>query len=235
MRRSEGADGRHRGHLNQAKKRVHIMRVLFGATVLLFAALPGYAAEPPCASFETGQAAYQRGDYTLATDQLTIAAERGCAAAHTLLGHILRDGHGGPGRSDAETHYLQAARQGDCTAQLSLARMYHLGGAKSPSNKDAMRWYEAAARNGSSWAQLALASFFDEGTLVQRDDVQAFYWFSVLAARPIDVEDRTSWALQEIAVRSLVAIRDRMTADQFMDAMDLVEEQMIDPLGCDND
>ena len=56
----------------------------------------------------------------------------------------------------------------------------------------------------------------------------------MLAARPVQVEDRTSWALQEVAVKSLVAIRNRMTADQFVDAMDLVEERMIDPTGCDN-
>ena len=210
------------------------MRILFGVTALLFAALPGYAAEPPCADIETGQAAYQRSDYASAMDQLTIAAERGCVAAHTLLGHILRDGHGDNWRSDAEKHYLQAARQGDCTAQLSLARMYHLRGSKSSSKKEAMRWYEAAARNGSSWAQLALASFFDLGTLAQRDNVQAFYWFSVLAARPIEIEDSTSWALLEIAVKSRVAIRNRMTADQLIDAMDLLEEQMIDPMGCDD-
>lgn len=210
------------------------MRVLFGVTALLFAAFPGCAAEPPCANLETGQAAYQRGDYAFATDQLSIAAERGCGAAHTLLGHILRDGHGDTGRSDAETHYLQAAQQGDCTAQLSLARMYHLRGAKSPSEKEALRWYEAAAKNGSPWAQLALASFFDQGTLVQRDDVQAFYWFSLLAARPVEIGDSTSWTLQEVAMRSLVAIRNRMTADQFIDAMDLLEEQRIDPTECDN-
>jgi hypothetical protein len=210
------------------------MRVLCSVTALLFAALAGCLAEPPCANLETGQAAYQRGDYAFATDQLAIAAERGCVAAHTLLGHIHRDGHGDTGRSDAETHYLQAARQGDCTAQLSLARMYHLRDSKSRSKKDALGWYEAAAKNGSSWAQLALASFFDQGTLVQRDNVQAFYWFSVLAARPVEITDRTSWALQEVAIRSLVAIRNRMTADQFIDAMDLVEEQMVDPMGCGN-
>lgn len=208
------------------------MKVLIGVTALLFAAPPACAAELPCAKFETGQSAYQRGNYAFATDQLSIAAERGCGAAHTLLGHILRDGHGDNGRSDAETHYLQAARQGDCMAQLSLARMYHLRGSESPSETEALRWYEAAALNGSSWGQLALANFFDQGTLVERDDVQAFNWFSLLAARPVEIEDSTSWALQEVAMRSLAAIRNRMTADQFIYAMDLLEERKIDPMGC---
>ena len=210
------------------------MKVLFGVAALLFAALPACAAEPPCANLETGQAAYRDGDTALATDQLTIAAERGCVPAHTLLGHIHRDGQGDTGRSDAESHYLRAARQGDCTAQLSLARMYHLRDSNGRSEAEALRWYETAAKNGSPWAQLALASFFDQGTLVQRDDVQAFYWFSLLAARPVDIEDRTSWALQELAVRSRVAIRNRMTADQFIDAMDLLQERKVDPMGCSN-
>ena len=54
-----------------------------------------------------------------------------------------------------------------------------------------------------------------------------------VVARPVQIEDRTSWTLQEVAVRSLVALRSRMTPDQFVDAMDLVEQRTIDPMGCD--
>ncbi len=210
------------------------MKILFWVAVLLVAALPGNATEPFRVNFVTGQAAYQTGDYVLAMEQLTIAAEHGYVAAHTLLGHILRDGHDENGRSEAETHYLQAARHGDCTAQLSLARMYHLGGYKSPDKEKATHWYEVAARNGSAWAQFALASFFDKGALVERDNVQAFFWFRVLAARPLEFEDRTSLALLEVAITSLVVVRDRMTGEQLADALDLLDEQWVDPVGCDS-
>ena len=210
------------------------MKVLFWVAILLVAALPGNATELSRVNFVTGQAAYQRGDYALAMEQLTIAAEHGYMSAHTLLGHILRDGHADNGGSEAESHYLQAARHGDCTAQLSLARMYHLGGYKSSDKEKALRWYEVAARNGSVWAQLALAGFFDQGTLVERDNVQAFFWFSVLAARPLEFEDKTSLPLLEVAIRSVVALRDKMTAKQLFDALDLLDEQWVDPMGCDS-
>jgi hypothetical protein len=97
--------------------------------------------------------------------------------------------------------------------------MYHLGGYKSSDKEKALRWYEVAARNGSVWAQLALASFFDQGTLVERDNVQAFFWFTVLAARPLEFEDRTSLALLEVAITSLVVVRDRMTGEQLADEL----------------
>lgn len=210
------------------------MKALFFGATLLAAAFPGSAAELFRANFVTGQTAYQNGDYAQAIEQLTVAAEGGYVAARTLLGHIFRDGHGGDGGSEAEAHYLQAAQRGDCAAQLSLARMYHLGSHMNPDKDKALRWYEAAAKNGSGWAQLSLASFFDQGTLVERDNVQAFFWFNILAARLPEIGDSTNASLQELAIRSLVAIRGRMTAAQFADAMDLLDEQQIDQMGCDS-
>lgn len=208
------------------------MKALLLGAILLAAAFPGAAAQHFRADFATGQTAYRDGDYAVAIEQLTVAAERGSATAYTLLGHIFRDGHGGNGRSEAEAYYLQAARRGDCAAQLSLARMYHLGSGKSPDRDSALRWYETAARNGSAWAQLSLASFFDQGTNVEKDNVQAYFWFSILAARLPEIGDSTNASLQEVAIRSLVAVRDRMTAAEFADAMDLLDEQHIDPIGC---
>ena len=210
------------------------MKALLLGAILLAAALPGTAAEHFRANFVTGQIAYQNGDYAVAIERLTVAAEEGYATAYTLLGHIIRDGHGGNGRLDAEAHYLQAARRGDCAAQLSLARMYHLGNDESPDREGALRWYKAAARNGSAWAQLSLASFFDQGTLVERDNVQAYFWFSILAARLSEIADSTDASLQEVAIRSLVVVRGRMTAGQFADAMELLDEQHIDPMGCES-
>jgi hypothetical protein len=210
------------------------MRSFLSAAILLVAILPGNAAERPRDFLQEGRTAYQHGDYILAMERLTVAAQQGSMAAQTLIGHIFRDGHGGNGGSGAETHYLVAAEHGDCAAQLSLARMYQLGGYVVPDSEKAVRWYRIAANNGSAWAQFALASFFNQGMLVPKNEVRAYFWFSVLAARQSNIEDRVAMALKEVAIRSLVAIRGRMTTEQLAGAIDLLDKQPVDPMGCDS-
>ena len=51
---------------------------------------------------------------------------------------------------------------------------------------------------------------------------------------PLEFEDNTSLPLLEVAIRSVVALRDKMTAKQLFDALDLLDEQWVDPMGCDS-
>ena len=85
---------------------------------------------------------------------------------------------------------------------------------------------------GYPWAQFSLASFYEKGVLVEKDDVQAYFWFNVLAANPRRLGNSVGLAMQEVAIGSIVTIRDRMTAAQFMEARDLVDELRIDAGGC---
>jgi TPR repeat protein len=166
-------------------------------------------------------------------ENLSLAADEGHAAAYTLMGHLYRDGLGIPQDGpEAARQYTRGAELGHCTAQLSLARMYHIGSRLDRNEALAERWYREAAMRGYPWAQFALASFYEKGVLVPKDDVQAYFWFSTLAANPQKLGNRVGWAMQEVAIRSLTAIRNRMTASQFMEARDLLDERGIGPKGC---
>ncbi len=85
---------------------------------------------------------------------------------------------------------------------------------------------------GYPWAQFALASFYEKGVLVQKDDVRAYFWFRILAANPQKLGNSVGWATQEVAISSLAAIRDRMTANQFVEARDLLDERGTGPKRC---
>ena len=209
------------------------MRLLQLAWVLLVGALAGCATEPTADSWISGQAAYERRDYDLAIKNLTVAADEGHAAANTLIGHLYRDGLGvAQDGTKAARYYTRGAELGQCAAQLSLARMYHIGSRLGRNDALAERWYREAAMRGYLWAQFAFAGFYENGVLVQKDDVKAYFWFSVLAENPRRFSNGVGLAMQEVAIRSLVIIRERLTAEQFMEVRDLVEERRAGVEGC---
>ena len=200
------------------------MKLLKLALVFLAGAVAGCAMAPTADPWLSGQAAYEHGDYDRAIKNLGMAADEGHAAANTLIGHLYRDGHGvAPDGLEAARYYARGAELGQCAAQLSLARMYHIGSSKIRDEALAEHWYREAAKRGYPWAQFAIASFHMNGVLVQKDDVQAYFWFSALAENPRRFGDGVGLAMQEVAIISLLTIRDRMTAEQFIDARDLVE------------
>ncbi len=209
------------------------MKFLVPAGMLLAAAVAGCASGSKPDPLARGQTAYEHGDYVSALENLSLAADEGHAAAYTLMGHLYRDGYGvaqdGP---EAARQYTRGADLGYCAAQLSLARMYHIGTGLSRDKALAERWYREAAMRGYPWAQFALASFYEKGVLVQKDDVQAYFWFSILAANPQKLGNSVGLAMQEVAISSLGTIRNRMTANQFVEARDLLDERGIGPEGC---
>ncbi len=209
------------------------MKLLRVASAFLVGALAGCATEPTVDPWISGQAAYEQGDYDLALKDLSMAAGAGQGAAYTLMGHLYRDGRGvardGP---EAARYYTRGAELGQCAAQLSLARMYHIGSELGRDEALAERWYREAAMRGYPWAQFALASFYENGVLVRKDDVQAYFWFSALAENPRRLGNGVGLAMREVAIRSLVAIRGRLTAGQFVEARDLIEERRTGSEGC---
>ncbi len=209
------------------------MKFLVPVGMLLAAAVAGCALGSKPDPLARGQTAYERGDYVAAMENLSLAADQGHAAAYTFMGHLYRDGLGVPQDGpEAARQYARGAELGHCAAQLSLARMYHIGSRLDRNEALAARWYREAATRGYPWAQFALASFYEKGVLVQTDDVQAYFWFNILAANPQKLGNSVGWAMQEVAIRSLAAIRDRMTASQFVEARDLLDERGIDPKRC---
>ncbi len=202
------------------------MKLLQMAWVFLVGVLAGCTTEPTADPWISGQAAYDRGDYDLAMKNLGMAADEGHAAAYTLIGHLYRDGYGvSPNGPEAAKYYTRGAELGQCAAQLSLARMYHIGSSLGRNEALAERWYREAARRGHPWAQFALASFYEKGVLVQKDDVQAYFWFIALVENPRRFGNGVGLAMQEVAIVSILTIRNRITAEQLIDARELVEER----------
>jgi hypothetical protein len=209
------------------------MKLVKLASVFLAGALAGCATAPTADHWVSGQAAFEHGDYILAIKDLSLAADEGHGAAYTLMGHLYRDGHGvAQDAPEAARHYTRGAELGQCAAQLSLARMYHIGSTLGRDEALAERWYREAAMRGYPWAQFSLASFYEKGVLVQKDDVQAYFWFIALVENPRRYGSGVGLAMQEVAIKTLVNIRERMTAGQFMEARDLVEERLAGSEAC---
>jgi TPR repeat protein len=98
-------------------------------TLLLAAALVSAGATFARAdALAAGRAAYARADYVGAARWLIPLAERGNAAAQSLLGFMYANGLGVPQGYDVATYwYRLAADQGDTTAQYLLGLMYDKG------------------------------------------------------------------------------------------------------------
>ncbi len=78
--------------------------------------------------FETGLAAYLRGDYETAFSKLRPVAQRGAAIAQTLLAFMYFNGTGvAQDYGEAVKWYRLAAEQGDVIAQSSLGTLYAYG------------------------------------------------------------------------------------------------------------
>lgn len=202
--------------------------------MVLIGVLAGHAAGPVSAGYEEGTAAYRRGDYVTAMQELRPLADIGHLGAHTLLGDLYRDGLGvRPDYAEAVRHYRWSSERGHCPAMFALARMYHLGRGADRDHAAALAWYRAAARRGHVWAQFTLASFYEKGLLVPKDDVRAYFWFSLLAAGPRTADDFADTVRRRLAAESIEIIRDRMTSDQIAETLRLVEEWTPDRDTCE--
>ena len=95
--------------------------------VLTFAILIGLAA-PAWAGFAEGVAAWDRGDYATALQELRPLAEQGDALAQFNLGTMYHHGQGLPqDYAQSMSWYRKAADQGHSKAQNNIGLMYDQG------------------------------------------------------------------------------------------------------------
>ena len=128
--------------LKTAAVRRTIPALLF--VILLFGAGTTRAAFADGLSRAT--AAYSRGDYVRAANELSPLALRGNARAQTLLGFMYENGFGVPQAYDAATDlYQRAAVQGDPSAQSRLGLSYDKGHGVPQSVVLAYKWLDLAA------------------------------------------------------------------------------------------
>lgn len=127
-----------------------------GLTLLerMGATLPPLPAEKPNASpADEAYGAYQRGLFLTAMDKALPRAEKGDAAAQTLIGELLSNGLGVKrDEKEAAFWYAQAAENGDANAMLKYAVLLMEGrGVKQDKAKaDAWMKKSADAGNGSA-------------------------------------------------------------------------------------
>jgi hypothetical protein len=106
------------------------------------------------ADFQSGCAAYDRGDYAAAREEWAPLADQGHAQAQFRLGCLYVFGQGVPeDHALALRLYRLAAEQGDADAQNNVGGMYAEGMGVPANPIEAYMWFELAAVSGHAMAR----------------------------------------------------------------------------------
>ncbi len=73
--------------------------------------------------------------------------------------------------------YLKAAKNGNTSAQNSVASAYYNAKGVKKDYKKALKWYMKASDNNSSYAQKLIGEMYQQGKGVKKDDKEAFKWY----------------------------------------------------------
>ncbi len=149
------------------------------ALVALVAMAPILAAPDPLAE---GKAAYARGDYLRAVQQLLPLAQAGNAEAQVRVGIMYFMGLGVAEDDAAAFDWFQrSALQGNAEAQYHLGNMYTFGHGVPAEVTDpdrmAAKWYFESAQQDNADAQYSLGILFFSGKGVVQDPEEAAKWF----------------------------------------------------------
>ena len=128
------------------------------------------------ADYEAGQAAYERGDFTVAFEVWLPLAERGNANAQFAIGEMYSRGKGvSEDDAEAEKWYRKAAEQGNSVAQFLLGMMYDDG--LPENNAEAAMWYRKAIEQGNEFAELFLYEMYARGGVEPESDEEVTRWW----------------------------------------------------------
>ena len=102
------------------------------------------------ADYDTGVAAFDRGDFALALAELRPLTERGHPGAEFMLGAMYFYGKGVPGDpGTAAVWFAKAARQGNPSAQLAFGSLHIRGIGVKQDLVKAHMWLSLAAANSN--------------------------------------------------------------------------------------
>lgn len=136
------------------------------------------------ASLREGVAAYAKGNYPAAFDQLAPLASMGNAVAQFYLGKMYMQGLGVPqDYKESLSWHRKAAAQGTAESQALLGFVYYYGLGVPQDYKEAEAWTRTAAENGYAEAQHNLGWMYGKGQGVPQDWVQAYKWFNIAVSR----------------------------------------------------
>lgn len=117
---------------------------------------------PALGDLDKAQAAYERGDYPAALEEMRVLAEQGDALAQNNLGAFYGNGFGVPkDYVEANEWYRKAAEQSLAEAQTNLDLNYYRGLGTNPDPVAAYMWLTLAARQGDKDAILSIKILTD--------------------------------------------------------------------------
>ncbi len=149
-------------------------------------------------SHDEGIAAYQRGDYEAAANNLMDAATHDDPEAYFYLGQLYRQGLGGLARNEDNAFRLikAAATENYSPAEMALADWYKTGGGRIHANAN-MRvlWLQKAAHQNVVAAQLQLAQIYQQGDGVLADPDLSRHWYQLAAEQGSGEAQRALGAL----------------------------------------
>lgn len=136
--------------------------------------------------FEDAQAAYDRGEYTMALQLWKPLADRGDARAQFHVGDIYLDGNGVPTDEIEGMKWLRsAAMKGFAEAQNTLGNQYideQENDIDTPKDyAEVLKWYRLAAVQGDAGGENNLGYMYETGKGVPRDYVEAVKWYRLAA------------------------------------------------------
>jgi uncharacterized protein len=147
-----------------------LQRCLPAATVVL-----AFIVTPPAYAdtLSRGTAAFHRGDYVRAAQDLSPLAERGNARALGLLGFMYEHGFGVPQAYEAAFEfYCHAAVQGDPFAQAMLGLLFDKGHGVHRDYIQAYKWLNLAAAGSHGRERDAYLRFRDAvASKMSRDEI----------------------------------------------------------------
>ncbi len=154
------------------------------ATALALGLAVGLAVTAPApgsalADWESGQAAYERGDIAAALEAWTPLAEAGDARAQAALGSLYIHGQGVAVDHAKALHWTRlAAEQGDVTGQFNMGTIYAGGLGVERDYAVAADWFARAGEQDDAASRFNLGVLYARGLGVPKDDVEALFLLS---------------------------------------------------------
>lgn len=159
--------------------RTHSQEKVALVLAVVLGLLAACAGEP---GYETGQAAYERGDFKTALEILLPLARANDAQAQLLLGKAYASGAGVPrDGAEADRWFAKAVRSGSFEHGW-IADLYMDGKGVPKDVGKAIRWYEEGAGDGEPWAMYRLGELYHDGIGVAVDYPRAFSYYTAAIA-----------------------------------------------------
>ena len=130
-------------------------------------------------AWETGQAAFEKGDAAAALEAWRPLAEAGDARAQAALGSLHIHGTGvSVDHAKALRWTRLAAEQGDVTGQFNMGTIYAGGLGVERDYAEAAAWFARAAEQDDAASRFNLGVLHARGLGVPRNDVEALFLLS---------------------------------------------------------